>query len=169
MEVFEAIRTILAVRSYDDRPIPPEILGRIVESGQLTASGMNAQPWHFILVQDKAMLQQLGSLIEYGPYTAEAQAAVVVITDKNDFGLSDGSRAIQDMLLTAWSEGVGGNWVGFAGGVLDPIKPVLGIPSQLDVIGVLPLGYPKKSIGKGKKNRKPLSEVAFREKWGQPY
>ena len=169
MEVFEAIRTILAVRSYDDRPIPPEILGRIVESGQLTASGMNAQPWHFILVQDKAMLQQLGSMIEYGRYTAEAQAAVVVVTDKNAFGLSDGSRAIQDMLLTAWSEGVGGNWVGFAGGDLDPIKPVLGIPRQLDVIGVLPLGYPKKSIGKGKKNRKPLSEVAFREKWGQPY
>jgi nitroreductase len=169
VEVFEAIRTILAVRSYDDRPIPSEVLDRIVRAGQLTASASNAQPWHFILVQNKDTLRQLGSLIRSGPYIANAQAAVVVVTDKNAFGLSDGSRAIQDMLLAAWSEGVGGNWTGFAGGGLDPLKPVLGIPNQLDVIGVLPFGYPDRAIGKGKKNRKPLSEVAFRERWGQSY
>ena len=169
MEAFEAIRTILAVRSYEDRPIPSDVLDRIVESGQLTASAMNAQPWHFIVVQNKDTLRELGTLLRSGPYTADAAAAVVVVTDATAFGLSDGSRAIQDMLLTAWSEGVGGNWVGFAGGALDALKPVFGIPSQLDVIGVLPLGYPTKAIGKGKKNRKPLSEVAFRETWGKAY
>jgi nitroreductase len=168
MEVFEAIRTILAVREYDSRPIPPDVLSRIVESGRLTASAMNAQPWHFIVVQDKDTLRKLGSLIGSGPYISGAQAAIVVVTDKNAFGLSDGSRAIQDMLLTAWSEDVGGNWTGFAGG-LDAIKSAFGIPGELDVIGVLPLGYPKNAIGKGKKNRKPLPEVAFREKWGQAF
>jgi nitroreductase len=168
VEVFEAIRTILAVREYDSRPISPEIMDRIVEAGRLTASAMNAQPWHFIVVQDKPTLRQLGSLIGSAPYIAGAPAAIVVVTDKNAFGLSDGSRAIQDMLLTAWSEGVGGNWTGFAG-ALDSLKPVFGIPSELDIIGVLPIGYPNKTLGKGKKNRKSLAEIAYREKWGQAY
>lgn len=169
MEVFEAVRTILAIRSYTDRPIPKEALDRIVEAGRLTASGSNRQPWHFIVVQDRDTLRQLGSLARTGPYTAAAPAAIVVAVAKNAFGVSDGSRAIQDMLLTAWSEGIGSNWVGFAGGGLDSIKPVLGIPDALDVLAIVPLGYPDKPVGKGKKNRKPLGEVASRERFGQPY
>ena len=169
MDVFEAIRTVLAVRSYADRPIPQDVLDRVIEAGHLTASASNRQPWHFILVQNRDTLRQLGTLARSGPYTAEAQAAIVVVVAKNAFGVSDGSRAIQDMILTAWNAGVGSNWVGFAGGGLDPVKPVLGIPDELDVLAILPLGYPAKAVGKGKKNRKPLSEVAFRERYGQSY
>jgi len=60
MDVFEAIRTMQAVRDYQDRPVPEDVLRRVLEAGRLTASGMNAQPWHFILVQDAEMLRQLG-------------------------------------------------------------------------------------------------------------
>ena len=52
MDVFEAIRTMQAVRQYQDRPVPDDVLRRVLEAGRLTASGMNAQPWHFIVVQD---------------------------------------------------------------------------------------------------------------------
>ncbi|MCA1731478.1 MAG: nitroreductase family protein, partial [Actinobacteria bacterium] len=48
MDVFEAVRTLLAVRSYQDTPVAEEIIRRIVEAGRLTASSMNRQPWHFI-------------------------------------------------------------------------------------------------------------------------
>ena len=168
MEVFEAIRTLLAVRSYQDRPIPPEVLNRIVEAGHLTASGGNQQPWRFIVVRNRDTLRQLGSLARTGPYIAQAHAAVVVAIEKTPYAVSDASRAVQDMVLTAWSEGIGSNWVGFVGG-LDSVKPVLGIPDDLDVLTILPLGYPANPIGKGKKNRKPLAEVAFRERYGQPY
>ena len=71
------------------------------------------------------------------------------------------------MLLTAWSDGVGGNWVGFKG--LDDAKPVLGIPEELDLLAILPLGYPAASVGRGVKERRPLSEVASRERYGQPF
>jgi nitroreductase len=168
MEVFEGIRTLLAVRSYQDRPIPPEVLNRIVEAGHLTASASNKQPWRFIVVQNRDALRQLGSLARTGPYIAQTQAAVVVAIEKTPFAISDASRAIQDMVLTAWSDGIGSNWVGFAGG-LDSVKPVLGIPDDLDVLAILPLGYPAQPIGKGKKIRKPLAEVAFRERYGQPF
>jgi nitroreductase len=168
MEVFEAIRTILAVRSYADRPIPQDVLNRVVEAGHLTASASNGQPWHFVVVKNRETLRQLGSLAQTGPYIASAQAAIVVAIEKTPFAVSDTSRAIQDMLLTAWSEGVGSNWVGFVGH-LDQVKPVVGIPNELDVLAILPFGYPDKPVGKGRKNRKPLSVVASSERFGVPY
>jgi nitroreductase len=71
MEVFEAVRTVLAVRNYQDKPIPPDLIWRIVEAGRLTGSSMNGQPWHFIVVEDRNMLRQLGALARTGPYIAQ--------------------------------------------------------------------------------------------------
>ncbi len=167
MEVFEAVRTILAIRDYQDKPVPPETVSRIVEAGRLTGSSMNRQPWHFIVVQDRDSLRQLGALAKTGPYIAQAALAIVVAIQRTPFSVSDGSRAIQSMMLSAWSEGVGSNWVGFMG--LTEVKPLLGIPADVDVLAIIPFGYPAKPVGKGKKNRKPLSEVVHLERFGQPF
>ncbi len=167
MEVFEAVRTVLAVRNYQDKSIPPDVIRRIVEAGRLTGSSMNGQPWHFIVVEDRNILRQLGALARTGPYIAQAPLAIVVAIERTKFSVSDASRAIQSMILTAWSEGVGSNWVGFLG--LNAVKPLLGIPDDLDVLAIVPFGYPTQAIGKGKKNRKPLSEVAHRGRFGQPF
>ena len=167
MDVFEAVSTALAVRSYHNKPVPPEVVRRIVEAGRLTGSAMNAQPWHFVVVQNPDTLRRLGELARSGTYTAQAPLAVVVATEKTRFALSDASRAIQSMILTAWSEGVGSNWVGFSG--LDEVRTLLGIPDELDVLAILPFGYPDQAVGKGVKKRKPLSEVAHRERFGQPF
>jgi len=83
------------------------------------------------------------------------------------FSVSDASRAIQSMLLTAWAEGVGSNWVGFGG--LDGVKGVLNIPANLEVFAILPFGYPARAVGKGKKQRKPLRQVAHLERYGRPF
>src|SRR5262245_58366404 len=101
MEVFEAVRTMLAVRSYLDRRVPDSVVRRIVEAGHLTGSAMNLQPWHFIVVQDRDTLRRLGGLARSGPYVAEAPVAIVVVVDKTGYAVSDASRAIQSMLLTA--------------------------------------------------------------------
>jgi nitroreductase len=167
MEVFDAVRTILAVREYQDKPVPPEIVRRIVEAGRLTGSSMNRQPWHFVVVEKRDTLRQLGALATTGPYIADAALAIVVAIQRTPFSVSDGSRAIQSMMLTAWSEGVGSNWVGFMG--MAEIKRLLGIPDELDVLAIIPFGYPAKPVGKGRKNRKPLSEVAHLERFGQPF
>ena len=167
MEVFEAVRTVLAVRNYKETPVPPDLVRRIVEAGRLTGSAMNGQPWHFIVVDDHDTLQRLGTAARTGPYVASAPLAIVVAMHKTKLSIADASRAIQSMVLTAWSEGVGSNWVGFMG--LDEVKPILGIPDDLDVLAVIPFGYPPRAIGKGKKQRKPLSEVAHRGRFGQPF
>ncbi len=167
METFEAIRTVLAVRQFRDTPIPDDVVREIVEAGHLTASSMNGQPWHFIVVQDKDTLRQLGSIVRTGPSIAQAPLAIAVAITQSQFGVSDASRAIQDMILAAWSRGIGSNWTGFHG--LDAVKPLLGIPDDLDVLAVLPFGYPAVAVGKGQKKRKPLGEVAHRERFGQPF
>ena len=167
MEVFDAVRTVLAVRQFQDKPIPESIVNQIVESAHLTASSMNGQPWHFVIVQDKEMLRQLGSLVQHGPYIAQAPLAIVVGMEQSIFAVSDASRAIQSMILTAWSQGVGSNWTGFEN--IPQVNPVLGIPEEIKILAVLPFGYPVANIGKGQKKRKPLGEVVHKERWGQPY
>ena len=104
MDVFDAIRTLLAVRGYQNKPIPEEVVRRIVESGRLTGSGMNRQPWHFVVVRERETLRRLGALASSGSYVAQAPLAVVVATDKTRFAVSDASRAIQSMVLTAWAD-----------------------------------------------------------------
>jgi nitroreductase len=168
MEVFEAVRTLLAVRKYRDRRVPPDVVARIVEAGRLTGSSMNRQPWHFIVVEDAETLRRLGELAETGPYIADAPLAIVVAIERTPTSVSDGSRAVQSMMLTAWSEGVGSNWVGFTGG-LPKVNSLLDIPDQLDVLAIIPFGYPARAIGRGKKKRRPLSDVAHREKFGRPF
>ena len=167
MEVFEAVKTVLAVRSYQDTPLLQDAVQRIVEAAHLTASSMNKQPWHFIVVEDRETLKKLGELASHGPYTAQAAMAVVVAIEDTRFSISDASRAIQSMVLTAWAEGIGSNWVGFFG--LEAIKPLLGIPEELDVLAIVPFGYPVQTIGKGLKKRKPLSEIASKERFGKPF
>ncbi|MGH2614458.1 MAG: nitroreductase family protein [Thermomicrobiales bacterium] len=167
MDVFAAIRTLLAVRDYEDRPVPDDVVRRMLEAGRLTGSAGNKQPWHFIVVQDREMLRQLGAVARSGPYIAQAPLAIVVVVKRTPYAVSDASRAIQDMLLTAWDEGVGGNWAGF--GELEAAKPLLGIPAELDVLAIVPFGYPAARVGQGKKARKPLAEIAHRERWGTPY
>ncbi len=167
MDTFDVARTILAVRSYQEKPIPNDLIERIVEAGRLSASSMNLQPWHFIVVRDRDTLRQLGALAKTGPYIAQAPLAIAVVIDKSRFAVSDASRAIQTMMLTAWAEGVGSNWVGFGG--LEAVNSLLHIPADLEVLAIIPFGYPADAVGRGKKNRKPRAEVVHGEQYGRPF
>lgn len=166
MEAFEAVRTLRAVRGFADRPVPEAVLHRILEAGRLSASSMNRQPWQFIVVRERDTLRALGSRIKSGPYLAGTPLAIAVAIGRSSrFAVSDASRAIQSMLLTAWSDGVGSNWVGF--GNMPRVKELLGLPEELDTLAVLAFGYPE-TPASGRKRRKPLREIAHRERYGVP-
>jgi nitroreductase len=165
-QVFDTARTVMAVREYQDKPIPDDVLRRIVESAHVTASAANRQEWHFILVRDRDRLRKLGSLVRTGPYTANAAAAVIVAYEKGSrSGVSDASRAIQSMMLTAWGEGVGSNWTGLTG--IEAVREEFGLPDTYDVLAVVPFGYPKRKVI-GRKKRKPFNEVVSSERYGTP-
>jgi nitroreductase len=165
--VFDAVSTVLAIREFQDKPIPDDVTRHIVEAGHLSASAKNLQPWHFVIVKDRVALRELGALVKTGPYIAGAAVAIVVATEKDvPYALSDASRAIQSMILVAWADGVGSNWTGFGG--MEGVRKKVGLPDTYDVLAVLPFGYPKRKVGLGKKNRKPLAEVASSEHFGTP-
>ena len=151
METYDAVRTVLAIREFKSDNLPEESVRKIVEAAHLTGSSMNAQPWHFIVVQRKDLLHQLGNLVSSGPYIADSSLAVVVATEKNSvYGISDASRAIQSMILTAWSVGIGSNWAGWVG--MEAVGTLLNIPDSLEIVAVIPFGVPKnKKIGNQKK------------------
>lgn len=162
--VFDAVRTVMAIRDYQAKPIPADVVTRIVDAGRLTASAGNRQEWHFVVVRERENLRALGSLVKTGPYIAKSAFAIVVAYEKDSHtGVSDSSRAIQSMLLTAWAEGVGSNWTGFGG--LEGVRNKVGLPDRYEVLAVLPFGYPARPV-KGRKQRKPLSEVASAERFG---
>ena len=167
MEVFEAVRTVLAVRSYQDRAVSADVVHRIVEAGRLSASSMNRQPWHFLVVENRDTLRRLGAMAQSGPYIAQAPLAIVIAIEKTRFAVSDASRAVQSMVLTAWADGVGSNWVGFLG--FAEAKKLLGIPDEFDILTILPFGYPDGAVGRGNKQRKAVAQVASRERFGQPF
>lgn len=158
----------MAVREFDPREVPEDVLRRIVEAGRMTASGNNLQPWHFVLVRERDNLRKLGSLVRTGPYIAGAAAAVIVAYEKErgDFGISDASRAIQSMMIAAWGDGVASNWTGWANR-LDGVRVGFGLPEKYDVLAVIPFGYPKRRLT-GRKKRKPINEVASAERFGAP-
>ncbi|MGZ4137878.1 MAG: nitroreductase family protein [Actinomycetota bacterium] len=168
MDVAEAVRTVLAVRKYQDRPLPDDVLRRIVEAGRLTASASNRQPWHFVVVTDREKLDAIADASRSGPYIKEAPVAIAVAIERaSTFGVSDASRAIQSMVLVAWEAGVGSNWVGF--GRMTAVQTLLEIPEEYDVLAVVPFGYPAEERRAGVKNRKPLSEIASLNRFGQPF
>lgn len=168
MQVFEAIETLLAVRSYQDKAISGESVERILEAGRLTASAMNRQEWDFVVVQDPKTLQHLGKNASHGSYIAQAPLAIAIVLPKDSrFGPIDGARATQDMMLAAWEEGIGSNWVSNVD--VEPIRTRLNIPEDRTILNIIPFGYPAQPVGKGIKKRKPLSSIAHKEQFGQTY
>lgn len=169
MKVFDAVRTVLAVRRYLSDPVPDEVRDRIIEAGRLSASAKNRQPWHFIVVQERPTLLELGRIMRTGPYIADSAFAVVVLVEKaaGPYALSDASRAIQNMILTAWSDGIGSNWVGF--GPMPAVEKLLAVPDEFEGLAILPFGRPGATLGRGRKIRKVLGQVASRERFGVPF
>jgi nitroreductase len=164
-DVYDAVRTVLAIREYQDKEVAEDVIARVVDAGRVTASSMNLQPWHFVVVRERDRLSQLGKLVASGPYIAQADFAVVAAYETDSpFGVSDTSRAIQSMILTAWEEGVGSNWTGFGG--LGSVREYVGLGDGYTVLAVFPFGYPARPVGLGKKKRKPLHEVASAEHAG---
>ena len=89
MEVVEAIRTVLAVREFQDKPVPDSIINKIIESARLTGSSMNGQPWHFILIRKRESLVKIGSAVSSGKYTAQSAFAIAEEFDaKVDYSIS---------------------------------------------------------------------------------
>jgi len=166
LDTFECIRSRLEVKEFRGGRVPEEVVAKILEAGRLSPSAMNLQPWVFIVVRGRDKLKRLGELATTGRYIQDSDFVVVVVTDpENPYHKIDGARAVQNMMLAAWNEGVGSRWVG--GIKREEVKQYLNIPQDMYVLTIIPFGYPARKIC-GRKRRKSLREIAFSEVFGGP-
>jgi nitroreductase len=165
MDFYQTIVTKIESRSFSSKPVSPDVKLKVLEAAHLTGSGMNSQHWRFILIQDKQNLQRLAADSTTGLWVNEANFAVIVLTNpKYAFHMIDAGRAIQNMMLAAWSFGVASGI--FTGVDKNAITRDFRLPSDLNCTAIVGFGYPRSKI-MGRKDRKPLVEVAYMEKYGQ--
>ena len=167
MEVFECIRRRRTIREYTKDPIPEDVLEKILQAGRWSPSSSNSQPWHFIVVKDPNTLSELGRIATQGPFISDAALAIVIVMENAPRPQLDAGRAIQQMELVAWSEGLGTCFVGVRIEEQQiEVKELLNIPSDLELITIMPYGYRSTSIGRVGTPRKDLAEMVHQEKFG---
>lgn len=173
MDVFEAIQKRRSIRAYESTPVPREKLEKILEAARLAPSASNIQPWHFIVVTDP----EKRKILSKGRYAKFLKKSPVVIVGCGDQKASpkwymvDVAIAMQNMVLTATSEGLGTCWVGSFDE--DEVKQLLKIPENFRVVALLAVGYPreKRNIS-GKilhfiRRRKRLERIVSFEEYGK--
>ena len=161
MDALEAIRQRRSVRSYTGAPIPKEDLETIVDAGRLAATGSNKQPWDFIVVTEREMIDQLKVASQW---MDKAGAIIAVVMDPSSrWWLEDGSAAVENMLIAATALGYGSCWLeGYTLPREEEFKALLGIPKEKRLLTLVPLGVPVEWPTKAKK---PLAEVLHWEKY----
>lgn len=161
MDALEAIRKRRSVREYTGDPIPRDDLETIVDAGRLAASGHNNQPWDFVVVTDRDMIEQLkvASL-----WMEKAGAIIAVVMDPTSrWWREDGSAAVENMLIAATALGYGSCWLqGYTMPREEEFKILLGIPREKRLLTLVPIGVP---VHWPTKEKKTLAEVIHWERY----
>ena len=168
MEVFQAIKTRRTVRDYKSDPIPQELVRKILQAGRWAPSSSNTQKWYFIVIQDRETLATLGKIATQGSFIGQAPLAIAVVMDDAPRPQLDAGRALQQMELMAWSEGVGMCFVGVREeSQQKAVKELLSIPESMELITLLPFGYRADTPKPPGTPRKAMNEIVHWERYGQ--
>lgn len=149
--VIENIMTRTSIRQFTDRPISKDTLDLLVKAGMAAPSAVNAQPWAYIVVTEKEVLDSLNNNHPYANLKT-ATAAIVVCGDlkktkegeAREYWVQDCSAATENILLAAHAYGLGAVWCGVYPVTerVNAVKGVLGIPEDIIPLNIITLGYP---------------------------
>ncbi|ACV61789.1 nitroreductase [Desulfofarcimen acetoxidans DSM 771] len=187
METIEAIKSRRSIRKYKSDPIPEQTIRELLELAAWAPSGINSQPWAFVVLENKEYLKNLSdrakafllekldampALEQYRNALAnpnfnifyDAPVLVIIYGDKNFFTyINDCSMAALNMMLAAYDKGLGSCWIGFASSIANTseVKKELNVPERYEVVAPIILGYPDLSPGKG--SRKELNIINWKK------
>jgi nitroreductase len=170
VEVYEAIRRRKSVRSYLDKPVEPAKLQRVLEAARLAPSANNRQEWRFVVVTDADLRRRLADEAAGQRFIGEAPVVIAACaeTDRHNMRCGipcypiDVAIAIDHLTLAAVAEGLGSCWIG----AFDPqkVRQILGIPGHIEVVELLPLGYPR-DPEPAARSRLSMDRILHRERW----
>jgi nitroreductase len=171
MNLLEIIKNRRSIRAFKKQDIPPDIIEKLLEAARWAPSAGNVQPWAFVVVSSQKMKQSL-SMAAFGQKTLEEASVVIVVCadeklaeqsygvrGKSLFCLQDTAAAIQNILLTAYSLGLGSCWIGAF--KEDEIKKAIKAPKEMRPIAMIPIGYPNEAPSA--RSRRPVSEIMHKE------
>ena len=168
MDAYLAVASKRDWRSYADRPLPEDVVERILDAGRLSGSAVNRQPWQFVAVENLGLREQLAETVYAAGNVRGAALVVAIVTERGQSQLDVG-RAMQNMFLVAWNDGVAScpNGVPDASAAAD----VLGLDEGLLPVNIPSFGYPKRPLNPEERSaevwsaeasRKPLEEIVRR-------
>ncbi len=165
MDLFDAIAQRACVRNLQAVDIPDDDLLKILDAGRRAPSGMNRQPFEFLVIRDPATLQALASA---QACIGDVSCAIALVADpeRSRWWLEDIAAATENMLLAITALGYASVWI--EGTLLrdeETHKRTLGVPDNLRLMILLPLGTAQESPTQAPK--RPLEEMLYWDRWGQ--
>lgn len=168
MDTYLAVASKRDWRSYADRPVPEDVRRRILDGGRVSGSGVNKQPWRFVVVESAEARERVAGVV-YAAANIETCAFAIAIATEGGGSALDVGRALQNMFLVAWNEGV----VSCPNGISDPqaAAAALGLPDGWLPVNIPSFAYPKRDLDPTSKsaeewsaeaNRRPLDELVRR-------
>jgi len=161
MDALECINTRRSIRKYLDKEVSDDLIKQILEAAMTAPSAGNQQPWQFIVIKDRKLLNKIPEFHEYAQMCKEANLAILVCADTSSLrheGMweQDCSAATQNILLAAHALGLGAVWCG-----VYPREPkmngftqLLNIPDKIIPFSLIPIGYPAQQSGKVERYKK---------------
>jgi nitroreductase len=169
MEVLPEIVERYSCRAYADRPVDEDKLVRVLEAARIAPSASNKQEWRFVVVRDPAMREKLREAANNQPFVAQAPVVLVCCGVDPERRMRCGqpaaaidvSIAMEHIALQAVREGLGTCWIGSF--YPDKVRPLLGIPEDVDIVELMTLGYPADQPRP--KSRLSLDDIVCYDTW----
>jgi len=149
MDAIEAVMTRRSIRKYTDRPVADETITLLLRAAMAAPSAGNQQPWHFVVIRDRAKLESISTGLQYGAMARDAQLAVLICGDTSlekhpGFWVQDCAAATQNLLIAAHALGLGAVWVGTfpREDRVAHMRSLCAVPEHLVPFSVVVVAYP---------------------------
>ena len=153
LDALTAILTRRSIRKYQAKPDPEELVQQLLAAAASAPSAGNERPWHFIVVDDRRILDAIPEFHEHADMLREAPLAIVVCGDERQeqhkgFWVQDCSAATQNVLLAAHAEGLGTVWLGVYPREqrVREMRRLLGLPQEVTPLAIVAVGYPAETV-----------------------
>ena len=153
MDTLDAIRTRRSIRTYLDRPVPEELIQKLLVAAMQAPSARNQQPWQFVVIDDRAILARIPKVMPNAGMAGSAPLAILVCGDlgleqSEGYWVVDCAAAVENMLLAAHALGLGAVWCGVYPREprMEGLRQLVGLPQNVVAHSLVVIGYPAEQV-----------------------
>ena len=171
MDTLDTIRTRRSIRKYHARPVPEELVQKVLAAAMQAPSARNEQPWQFVVIDDRAILAKIPTFMPNAAMAGKAPLAILVCGDlslekSEGYWVVDCAAATQNMLLATHALGLGAVWCGVYPREprMEGLKRLVGLPEKVIAHSLVVLGYPAEQVPAEDRYR---PERVYHNRWSQ--